>query len=48
MLYIMKIPLKIFGIKFIDIIINIVFFFVGLFAIGFAIGVGYALIVSFY
>ncbi len=40
----MKIPIKIFGIKIVDIIINVIFFFVGLFAIGFAIGVGYALI----
>lgn len=35
----MKFPVKIIGVKVVDIIINVLLFFAGLFAIGFAVGV---------
>ncbi|MGE0077157.1 MAG: hypothetical protein AB7S48_04775 [Bacteroidales bacterium] len=40
----MKFPIRIIGIKVIDITINVLLFFVGLFAIGFTVGVGLGLL----
>lgn len=39
----MKLPLRIIGIKAVDIVINVLLFFAGLFAIGFAFGVIFGL-----